>query len=564
MHQILSMIFFLTAFVAGASDFGKVVFSELMVDPEPVVGLPAVEFIEICNRSEQAVSLEGWSLQYGEKSFPLPTVTLGAGQYALLCAKNAAASFSTEILVYELSAFPALLNTGKLMALISDKMELVCCLEYASNWYGSGFKSNGGWSLECIDLSNFSELSSNWTASTDPSGGTPGRPNTVESKNPDETAPICTHLYVLSPNTLELCFSKFMQAETLSEPLIYTVFPEKTLVVSAKPSYPGAHSVLLVLSDTLVSEEVYALTFVGASDLSGKVLTDTTLRFGLPESPVEGCLQLNEVLFNPLSGGCDYVEFVNISNRWVDLSKVWLTNRSKAGTLNQGFKLTEKPLACMPGSYWLLSESSDSVCASGEFPHMENALDMTGFPSFPDDAGTVSLVSSGAIIIDEMSYSEQMHSVLISHPEGVSLEKVHPNLPSATKSSWLSASTSSHYGTPGYKNSQYRETTISSDGGFFAEQPWMTPDGDGRNDRICISYRVMENSIANLALYDLQGRRVKKLVENELLGAEGLFFWDGTTEEGSMAAFGRYLLLAEAFTPSGQLIRKRLVLTILF
>ncbi|MCX6308496.1 MAG: lamin tail domain-containing protein, partial [Bacteroidia bacterium] len=414
MRSFLVLFCLLLLVQAEAVNYGAVVFSELMVDPEPPVGLPDAEYIEICNRSDTAVSLKGWTLLYGEKPYPLPASMLSAGEYLVLCAKTSVSAFPSGTNLLGMSSFPSLLNSGKLMALVSPTNDLVCCLDYSDSWYGSGFKANGGWSLECLDLSNFSGAASNWTASMDASGGTPGRVNSVSAENPSLEEPFCSRLYVPSPNTIEIHFSGFLQGAFLKNCLNYSVSPSTTLVLSATPGFPDTRVVTLTLSDTLVSETTY--------NLSGFPLPDTTLLLGLPEKPLLGSLQLNEILFNPLPGGCDYVEFVNVGTKCVDLSQVWLTNRLASGELNAGKCLSEKPLPCMPGSYWLLSESPDSVCAAGPFPLMPNALKISGFPSLPDDAGNVCLITTSAEVLDERTYTEKMHFALIANREGVALE----------------------------------------------------------------------------------------------------------------------------------------------
>ncbi len=564
MRNFLVLICLLLFGPIGAVEFGAVVFSELMVDPEPTVGLPAVEYVEICNRSDSTVSLADLTFLYGEKPYPLPFCKLAAGEYLVLCAKPSATAFPTGTSVLGMSSFPSLLNSGKMMALVSPTNELVCCLDYSDSWYGSGFKANGGWSLECKDLSNFSGAASNWSASTDALGGTPGRFNSVSAENPNFEMPFCSRLYVLSPNTLEMHFSGFMDAPSLSNILNYSVSPSTTLVLSATPGFPDTRVVTLKLSDTLVSEATYELALTGLYNLSGMPLPDTTLLLGLPEKPLTGSLQLNEILFNPLPGGCDYVEFVNIGTKCVDLSQVWLTNRSAGGVLNAGKRLSEKPLSCLPGSYWLLSESPDSVCAAGPFPLMPNALKISGFPSLSDDAGNVSLITTSAEVLDETTYTEKMHFALITNPEGVALEKIRPSAPTRVASNWISANSASNYGTPGFQNSQYREVAVAGHKGFYTKQAWMTPNNDGRDDRVCILYELPEACAGNLNVYDLQGRLIRKLANNEVFASQSSYLWDGIRDDGTLAPFGRYILFAEAFSPTGLVFRNRLVLTILF
>jgi flagellar hook assembly protein FlgD len=92
----------------------------------------------------------------------------------------------------------------------------------------------------------------------------------------------------------------------------------------------------------------------------------------------------------------------------------------------------------------------------------------------------------------------------------------------------------------------------------------MTPDNDGLNDRVCIQYELAEPCAGSLSVYDLQGRLIRRLANNEVLGVQGSYSWDGMRDDGSMAPYGRYILFAEAFTPKGRVFRNRLVLTILF
>lgn len=40
-------------------------------------------------------------------------------------------------------------------------------------------------------------------------------------------------------------------------------------------------------------------------------------------------------------------------------------------------------------------------------------------------------------------------------------------------------------------------------------------------------------------------------MNNELLGSDGVFYWDGTTEENSKARVGIYVLIFEAFNLTG-------------
>jgi len=562
MRKIVLFLCFLHAFCTFSNANGSVVFSEIMMDPEPAVGLPAVEYIELYNSNMNNSSLKGWTLYYGEKAYAFPAVTIESKNFCILCSKTAAAMFSSNIPVVAFESFPILGNSGKQIYLLNEKKELVCFLEYSPEWHSDVFKAKGGWSLECIDLDNLSGDASNWTSSNDINGGTPGYKNSVASVNPDETPPLLTGVYIPSPMQVEMTFSKSLNTTTLKS--FFKLKPEGFDISSVTSDFPANRSVTLHLNETLSTGTIYDLSISGLTDVSGLLLVDTFISFGLPEPPDFFDLSLNEVLFNPLPGGVDYVEFVNISEKCVDLSQLWLTSKKLDGSLNEGVRLSVKPMPCLPGSYWLLSVCKDSVLAMNGLKAIPHSIDLPGFPSLPDDSGNVLLVTNSAQVIDEMDYQEKMHFPLISQREGVSLEKKNPMFSSMDSESWTSASTTSNYGTPGFPNSQYRGLNAAESEGFHLQKSWLTPDNDGLDDGIEIVYQVAESTMASLTIYDLNGRIVKDLVKNELLNTNGSVFWDGTANDRSMVPFGRYVLSIEYFAPSGHVFKKRFVLTVLF
>jgi len=544
--------------------YGSVVFSELMIDPEPVVKLPEVEYLEIYNRTDRPLTLNGWTFHYGDKAYRLPDCNMQPHTYGLLCSTASVAQFTSGVLKIPVVGFPALANTEKILYLLDEKGLLVTSLDYSQAWHENGFKGKGGWSLECKDLDNLSGQGSNWTSSIDSRGGTPGSVNSVASSNQDTVLPSFKGLYVLSPSRIEIHFSKSMQEEKLQEIRHFSVSSSVTVLLSVEPLFPMCRSVVLNLGDTLQYGVEYKLALSGLVDVSGLSLKDTLVVFGLPDSPEPKDLGLNEVLFDPVPGGCDYVEFVNVSDRCLDLSQVWLTNRSDSGKINEGIRLSEKPLPCLPGSYWLLTTDADSVLSTNGSPRAQNYINLKSFPSMPDDRGNVALLTGSAQIIDEMAYDADMHFPLMSVPEGVSLEKMHPDLCSSDPKNWRSASSSSGYGTPGYRNSQFLELSTEKSTGFTVPQKWFTPNNDGKEDMLAVNYQVDKSFLANLVIYDMNGRVVRKLAGNELLSTNGSFFWDGTSGSGNRVPFGRYILIVEYFTPYGEMNKQCFVLNVLF
>jgi len=564
MRKFVLIFYLINSVFIHSITYGTVVFNEVMIDPEPSVGLPEVEYIELFNTSAKSISLKGWFLFYEDKAYPFPDCSIDSMGYLVLCSKAASLQMNPIKNLAAFNSFPTLSNSGKLVYMITGDGVLMHDLQYIIAWHSNSFKTQGGWSLECLDAGNLSGLSSNWASSENENGGTPGFKNSVAAINPDVKIPSLLESYVLSSTEIQLNFTKRMQPELLSKILNYEIVPSNTLVTKVVPAFPGCQSVVLKLSDSLVSGVTYELKTSNLRDVSGISLKDSLVVFGLPENPVCGDLSLNELLFNPVYNGCDYVEIVNISKKCLDLSKVWLSSRSESGLLKEGVRLTENPVPCLPGSYWLLSVSADTVASVNDCSSMPNSLDMRSFPSMPDASGNVVLLTSSAQILDEMSYSEKMHFDLINQYEGVSLEKLNPGLTSFNPNFWQSASSSSGYGTPGVQNSQYMDSKDVKTDGFSIERSWITPNMDGVEDLFQLTYHFAESNLANITVYDLNGRIVKNLAKNELLASSGSIYWDGTAENGAVLPFGRYILQAECFTSTGKKIVKRFVLTVLF
>ena len=74
-----------------------------------------------------------------------------------------------------LSNFPSLNNDADIISLYSAEGILIHSVGYTSEWFQNLSKSDGGWSLEMIDPGNPCAAFSNWRASENILGGTPGK-----------------------------------------------------------------------------------------------------------------------------------------------------------------------------------------------------------------------------------------------------------------------------------------------------------------------------------------------------------------------------------------------------
>jgi len=135
--------------------------------------------------------------------------------------------------------------------------------------------------------------------------------------------------------------------------------------------------------------------------------------------------------------------------------------------------------------------------------------------------------------------------------DGVSLERIDYDRPSNDVTNWHSAAESVGFATPGIENSQFL-LTINSNSEITINPKIFSPNNDGIDDFVNISYHFARNGlVANVIIYDTKGRLIKNLIQNELLGVEGTFTWDGISNNNEKAKIGIYIIYIEVFNEDG-------------
>ena len=194
---------------------GGIVITEIMAKPNPRVGLPEVEWIEIYNNSDEAVALGGCKISSPSKTGTLNDYILESHDYAVLCSYNAAvemSAISQKICVVE--SMPALNNDGNILTLKNRQNHTISFVEYSTDWYDSEpFKKDGGWSIERIDPSNPLSNAHTWRPSIDPRGGTPAERNSIAMELPDVLIPRIIGFGMENEKLVRIYFNKPMRGE---------------------------------------------------------------------------------------------------------------------------------------------------------------------------------------------------------------------------------------------------------------------------------------------------------------------------------------------------------------
>jgi lamin tail-like protein/Big-like domain-containing protein/flagellar hook capping protein FlgD len=537
------------SFYLGASpSFHELIITEIMARPSPVQGLPEVEYLEIYNTSNKIISLGGISLSDLTGSTTLPEKSINPGSYIILAPFSVGSLMNTYGEVLPVPSWISLNSTGDNITMSLDE-NLIFEVFYTDEWYRSSQKSNGGFSLEIIDRNYpcYEEL--NWIASENSNGGTPGAVNSVDGSNPDIVGPSLSEAIAISDNQIQLTFDEKLYIDNIGL-ANFTIAP--ALNINSVTIETAKRSVILT-TDLLQENTVYDINADNLSDCSGNLIQSNGRDISLIIPAIADSLDIliNEVLFNPNSGGVKFVEIYNNSTNYINLK-----NWSLAGHNNQRL-ITIDNVIIAPLSFKVLTK--DLTILKDNYPEAIEStfIIMNSMPSISSTEGSITLKNNFDLVIDHMIYSEEYHSVLLNDLNGVSLERIRPSASSIDSTNWYSASSIKNHATPGYLNSQF-QSGEEIQGNIAILPGTFSPNQPGQANFTTLNYTFDEpGNVLNVSIYDSQGNVVKEVTKNSLVSTSGFFRWDGTTERGIKARVGYYMILFEIISPKGKVTIKK-------
>ena len=538
---------------AQEPEFGDIIINEFMPRESPSAGLAERQYVELYNRSDKYFHLNGWQLSDRTGSGTIQDEWLFPGEYLLLVPTSGLEDYPTAINV---TNWQSLNNSGDDIVLSTPDWFTVDSISYTNEWYQDSDKSNGGYSIERINPTLPCAGTENWMASQNPLGGTPGEENSVFDSSPDLTPPSLIDALTISEDTVRLNFNKGMDAESLLNASI-TIEPELSIAERfVEFTYPK--ELFLVAASPILPNIAYRVQLDNVSDCSGNS-SDVETLFFLPDTADSGDIIINEILHNNLTGGSDFVELYNRSEKYIDLIDWQLGNHSNDTVAN--IRTIETNYILAPDDYVVITRDSSFQLANYPFAVSGKFIQLASLPSYTNDSSTVYLVHNNQVM-DKVSYTSDWHFRLLSSIRGISLERFDPDGPSNDKNNWHSASETVGFATPGRTNSQINR--VSAEGKLSLSGNSFSPDHDGIEDVLLITYQLTDpEMVGSLKVYDDKGRLTATLLSNHLMGIEGTIKWDGVRDDGNKASIGPYIILFEALNATnGESIAIRKVVTV--
>ncbi len=531
-----------------------VIFNEIYFEPSSLSPLPNAEFIELYNRSDSAIQLSNWKFSDGSSTAIFSDHLFLPKTYLLLFDQNNLSSFSSMLNKLAVVNFPGLNNdTGDSLSLKNAGDQIISTTIFNDNNYHDSHKKSGGWTIERVDQNFTCDQIDNWKASVSTTHGTPGFANSVSGSYVDTLPPIVEMVFEEDSIHLLLNFSEELFS-TISSQNFAVIDSQNVINDCINVELLSTNGVRLTYLNPFSSGINRLLIRDSLYDCSGN-LVDTRLMipFGKSEPAKPGDVVINELLFDPLDGGDDFVEFYNCSNKIIDLSH-WIISENDfndATIVKDESIITASHRLLFPADFLVLNRNPENLFQLFYCPFREKLVPLSSLPDYNADNGKVILYDENGTMIDGMNYADTMQFYLLNSPKGVSLERLNGYHGEKENVQWHSAASSVGFATPGYRNSQWYGET-KTNGRVEVVNEVFSPDNDGFNDMLAVHYHFDDpGTTMSLRIYTKEGIPVRDVMINESLATEGDVFWDGFSNEGRLALPGRYLVWAKTFAENG-------------
>ncbi len=518
---------------------------EVMADPSPPVRLPDAEYIELYNRSSYKIALCDWLLWIDNTRIALPCMTIASGEYLILVNDKDTLLWQHYQGVVPLPKMQ-LRNEGACLALQDHRGFLIHAVCYLSGWHGTSFQAEGGYALELKDPENHCDQANTWASSLDINGGTPGSQNSFYLPLPDVTSPRPLKVNLISEDRIGITFSEPIDT-TGNLPALFGIEgisqPVKGIILKT-PLYDQME---IILPFKIRPDTVYHLTLHDTlKDCRGNYSLTGRFPFGIPVIPDSLDLLFNEIMYKPADNGVEYIEWMNVSGKIIDLSMCML---ARIDTLDMSVKelypVTDESVLVFPAGLVVITPDIQKLLNHHIQSDPSRVHLSTNMPSLPDQGGTYALLTQHGKIVDRMTYHPKQHAPVLTDAKGISLERLSVVVPTERNENWYSASAASGWGTPSKPNSQ-AFPTLALQGKVTVSPNYFSPYGSADNGIIGVYLHDMETgTLITISVYSEAGFPVKHLVRETVTGNHDMWPWDGTDHLGAVCPGGVYLVCVD-------------------
>ncbi|MGL6177697.1 MAG: lamin tail domain-containing protein [Tannerellaceae bacterium] len=529
------------------TEYGDVVFTEIMANSKSNTFINETEFIEVLNRSNKTLSTKEWTLIYGTTTYQLPTSLIEPGAYVVLTKKGASIPNIDPKQLLQIDNFPTLSNTGKYIELKNGSGETIHWTEYHSGYYGNAINTQGV-SMECIDPNNLSDEYGNWIAATNSNKCSPGKLNSVNGANPDKTIPYIKSTNIEN-NTVSIAISESVNTNDLLDINRYNVNKSEYQIISISTNKPRNNRINLAFNRSVEQADL-TIELPILTDLNkNKQLISEKIKLGKQITIQPEDLLINEVMYEPDQSNAEYLELYNNTEESIELSEIGVVtnNNTTADKIN-----TIGPATIASKAYLVLTTKPEIIHENYPESTPENTIQYK-LPQLNNVGATIYIINkTTGETIDYVGYMPSWHTV--KNKRNIALERVSVEEASNNPSNWKSA-LESKGGTPGAKNSDQSD---SEDENNTPDSQYSKPTIRNNENTIEINYGVSDaNTKCSAYIFSSSGILISQILNNENVSPTGLYVWN-KNETSKKITLGIYILLWEYYKPNGESVKYKI------
>lgn len=256
-----------------------------------------------------------------------------------------------------------------------------------------------------------------------------------------------------------------------------------------------------------------------------------------PKNYKTGSLVFNEIMYEPETGGAEFVELFNTSNDSIQVGGMDL----RIGT-KEKVKLSASTFIVPPQEYFILA--SDTSVYKKYVWLNKNKSRISQSLNLSNEGTSLTVKDLFGTTLDSVNYSPKWHNRNFLETKNKSLERINPAFSANDKSNW-STSVTSEGATPGKQNSIYIQNFTGDSKVTISPNPF-SPDNDGFEDFAIINFNLpYKLSQVQIKIFDSKGRLVRTLLENRPSASNTSVIFNGLDDDGKALRIGIYILLIE-------------------
>ena len=391
----------------------ELVFSELMIDPDPSKGLPNAEYIEIYNRSQFTLEVNGLKLTDGSSTATLPDILIQPKEFVLFYAIEDTALFRNWK-GFGLANFPTLNNSSDHLELLGKNNFLIDEISYDENFLSLLSISEGGQSISLNYPNQLCKGNVVWSSSVELIGGSPGAKGINWDESYDLQAP-----QLIKSDLLDSMFVLLVFNEPCLKGNLKYFSGVDTLLANCKWFSQSSDSFLYEWKP-LYEREKRQFKLSDFKDCSGNASLQTAEVFYMQFKPVlANELLITEILFDTDDDN-EFIELYNRSNHLIQLNNLVLKRGS--------FSLKLPTYSLYPDSFVVLTKTHHD-----EFV---NELISSNFPTLYLSDSLFLFDENGFRIHEIFYHPGAYHDEFKKQQKSWSIEMIDFNNPCAEMDNW--------------------------------------------------------------------------------------------------------------------------------